>query len=233
MVYKSGAEIIHPIEQETYEMEDVKIQVLSANLNEEENNQSIVLEISFYNTSIIVTGDAESSIEEELINENNNLNADVLIAGHHGSNTSNSIEFLQAVKPSHVMISCGLGNAYLHPAKETLKNIKAVNANLYRTDLQDEIILYTDGNNISFSDKPCDDWSSGEELLNSKQEEIEQDKENKKNSRYVVNTNSKKIHKANCDSVKDMEEHNKMYTDESIETLISMGYEPCQNCNPE
>lgn len=80
------------------------------------NNASCVLRLSAGGTSLLLTGDIEKSIEGKLIASGQNLSADLLIAPHHGSNTSSSNEFLRAVSPSEVVFSAGRNNRYGHPA---------------------------------------------------------------------------------------------------------------------
>ena len=60
------------------------------------------------------------------------------------------------------MISCGAGNNYGHPTEEALKRIKACGSNLFRTDIQGEVTVYSDGDKYWFSQVPTDDWTPGE-----------------------------------------------------------------------
>ena len=77
------------------------------------------------------------------------LDADVYKAGHHGSDTSSSVEFLEAVSPKYVVISCREGNSYGHPKDITLENLSKYTDKIYRTDLQGTIIFESDGNNYA------------------------------------------------------------------------------------
>ncbi|MCY6371948.1 ComEC/Rec2 family competence protein [Clostridium ganghwense] len=115
----------------------------------ETNNYSVVLRVSYINTNFLFTGDAETLSEEEILKKGYNIKADVLKLGHHGSNTSTSINFLNEVNPKVAVISCGKGNDYGHPHKETLTKLKDKNVILYRTDLDGTIILESDGNKIT------------------------------------------------------------------------------------
>jgi beta-lactamase superfamily II metal-dependent hydrolase len=114
------------------------------------NNASIVLKMEHGGTAFLFTGDAETPSEKEMLASGRNLRADVLKAGHHGSRTSTSPEFLDAVRPSAVVVTCGRGNSYGHPHKEFLDLVKqpARNIALYRTDEMGTIIMTTDGKEI-------------------------------------------------------------------------------------
>ncbi len=113
------------------------------------NNYSAVLKLTYNNTAFLFTGDAEKVSEKEILQKNFDVKADVLKLGHHGSSTSSSKEFLEKVSPKYAIISCGKNNDYGHPHKETLSEMKKRNIKIYRTDLDGNIILISDGKNIS------------------------------------------------------------------------------------
>ena len=97
------------------------------------NNSSCVLRISLAGTSLLLTGDIEKSIEGELIASGQTLSADVLIAPHHGSKTSSSIEFLRAVSPSSVVFSAGRNNRYGHPAESVTQRYTQLGTRCWST----------------------------------------------------------------------------------------------------
>jgi len=107
------------------------------------NNASIILRMAHGKTSFLFTGDAEIQSEIEMINSGLNLRANILKAGHHGSRTSTSIEFLDAVKPQIVIVTCGHKNSYGHPHKEFLERISQPKRKitLFRTDEMGTIII--------------------------------------------------------------------------------------------
>lgn len=117
------------------------------------NNYSAVLKLQFGNTSFLFTGDAEKLSENEMLDSAGaeKLRCDVLKAGHHGSSTSTSEKFLKAVSPSYAVISCGTGNDYGHPHKETISLLDKYGIKTYRTDLNGTITAISDGNNITFT----------------------------------------------------------------------------------
>ena len=112
------------------------------------NNYSCTLKISYKNSTYLFTGDIEKLTEQELLSKGYNLKAEVLKVAHHGSNSSSSVEFLNSVAPKTAIISCGASNSYGHPNKETLDKLKKLNCIIYRTDLDKNIILISDGINI-------------------------------------------------------------------------------------
>lgn len=87
------------------------------------NANSIVLKFQVSNTSVLFTGDAATASEESMLNSGLNLRSQVLKVGHHGSNTSTSQAFLNAVNPSYAVISAGVGNPYGHPSQQTLDRL--------------------------------------------------------------------------------------------------------------
>ena len=112
------------------------------------NNQSVVLRLDYGQTSFLFTGDAESSAEKEMLASEISLDCDVLKVGHHGSRTSSSAAFLEAVSPDIAIISCGAGNSYNHPHEEIVTRLEKTGADLRRTDLEGTIVLVSDGKTI-------------------------------------------------------------------------------------
>jgi beta-lactamase superfamily II metal-dependent hydrolase len=111
------------------------------------NDNSVVLKLRYGEFSALLTGDMEETNEARLVLENaTRLDADVLKAGHHGSRTSSSRSFLNAVTPEVVIISLGAGNTYGHPHKEALDRIlSAGTEHLFRTDVDGTITLSANG----------------------------------------------------------------------------------------
>lgn len=112
------------------------------------NNYSPIIKIEYGSTSFLFTGDAEKEVEESIIKNNDNINCDVIKIGHHGSSTSTSSNFLKAANPSAAVICVGKNNPYNHPNKETLNLLKENNLSIYRTDLDKNIVLISNGNTI-------------------------------------------------------------------------------------
>lgn len=115
------------------------------------NNYSVVLRLTYGEDSFLFTGDAEEESEEEMLSLDWPLTATVLKCGHHGSETSTSPAFLDAVSPQYAVISCGVDNDYGHPDAVTLEKLEAAGAEVFRTDLQGTILASTDGSGVTMT----------------------------------------------------------------------------------
>ena len=121
---------------------------------DDSNNSSIVLRLDYGSTSFMFTGDAEAESEACILAEfsPSELDCDFLKLGHHGSTTSTTEEFLDAVSPEYAAISCGEGNSYGHPHRETLDKLASrgiTGDKLLRTDLDGTCVVYSNGERIS------------------------------------------------------------------------------------
>lgn len=115
------------------------------------NNASIILKLTFKNTSFLFTGDTTNTIESLILEKD--IQADVLKIGHHGSKTSTSKEFLNKVNPKYAILSVGKNNNYNHPHSTTLNKLKEKNIKTYRTDQSGSIIIQSDGEHFQISTK--------------------------------------------------------------------------------
>ena len=106
------------------------------------NNYSAVLRLTYGDVSFLFMGDAEQESEEQITAE---VSADIIKLGHHGSSTSSSQAFLEAVSPAVAVISCGEGNSYGHPHEETLQTLDRLGIESYRTDQDGTVTVTTDG----------------------------------------------------------------------------------------
>jgi competence protein ComEC len=114
------------------------------------NDNSLVLQIRFGRRTALLPGDAEQLEESELVRAyGNELKADLLKAGHHGSRTSSSPEFLSRVRPSTVVISSGVRNRFGHPHPKTLDRFTRAGVALARTDRMGSVVWQTDGERVS------------------------------------------------------------------------------------
>lgn len=115
------------------------------------NNHSAVIKITYGKISFLLTGDAEEQSEFEMLASSAvRPQADVLKVGHHGSKSSTSSGFLNAVNPKYAVISLGAGNDYGHPHKVTMDRLSKAGVQVLRTDEKGTIVFSTDGKEISY-----------------------------------------------------------------------------------
>lgn len=191
------------------------------------NNCSAVVRITYGDTVMLFTGDAEHEIENQLLNSG--IDADVLKVGHHGAGSASSSSFIKAVSPDIAVISVGSGNRYKHPHADTLAILNDAGADVYRTDEQGTVIVTADqhkkitvnkkASTIKENAPPAETQSPSDEGQN---ETSVSDNQNQ----VVFRTKTgKKYHRAGCS-----------YLKSKIETTVSeaqsMGLGPCSVCNP-
>lgn len=125
----------------------LKINILAPNSETytELNNYSVVTKITYGTTKFLFMGDAEKLSENEI---KENVTADVIKIGHHGSNTSSSIDFIKKVNAKYGIISVGLNNKYNLPKEETITNWENSGTKIYLTSTNGTIRASSDGTNI-------------------------------------------------------------------------------------
>jgi competence protein ComEC len=116
---------------------------------EDSNNTSIVSKLIFGNSSFLFTGDIYKDVEESLTLTSFDLNSKILKVAHHGSKTSSSEKFLEKVLPEIAVISVG-ENKYGHPNKEVLEILEKYVIRVLRTDREEDIKVFSDGERIKF-----------------------------------------------------------------------------------
>lgn len=125
---------------------EVNVEVLASDENASDNNDaSIVLRVAYNNISFLLMGDADQGIEQQLVKSGVDVEATILKAGHHGSNTSSSPDFIEAVSPLATILSYGQDNKYGHPHVEVVDVLKQANSDLYGTAESGTIVVKTDG----------------------------------------------------------------------------------------
>lgn len=117
------------------------------------NNESVVGRLTFGNFAMLFTGDAEGPVEKTMAaSYGKKLKCQVLKAGHHGSKTSSTAEFLKLVQPESVVMSLGANNQYGHPHEALLNRLQKQGVkNIYRTDLNGTITIVSDGSSYSIT----------------------------------------------------------------------------------
>ena len=117
----------------------------------DKNDYSICVKVTYGTIDIMMTGDATSKVEKDLIAEGYNLDVEIFQSSHHGSDTGNSEEFLEAMTPECIVISCGMKNRYNHPIKSVMELFEELKLPVYRTDESGHIVMTTDGTSYSFN----------------------------------------------------------------------------------
>jgi competence protein ComEC len=113
-----------------------------------DNNESLVLRITFGARSFLLSGDIEKEAEAFLVESAGDLRADVLKVAHHGSKTSSAVEFLKRVNPRHAIISVAKLSPFGHPHPEALARLRNTNASVWRTSECGAITISTDGEDL-------------------------------------------------------------------------------------
>ncbi|MDO4745323.1 MAG: MBL fold metallo-hydrolase [Bacillota bacterium] len=209
-------ETVEPFPGDTAKLGECKIEFVGPFYEySDTNDDSICLKITHGENSMLFTGDAGSEPEKDMLEAGMDLEVDVLQAGHHGSSTSNTYQFLREVNPRYVVISCEKGNMYGHPHRESLGRFNDVGAEIFRTDTQGTIVAVSDGMNFEFTPK-------GKDATRPHIEEFE-------DANYIGNVNSRKYHLPTCSGLPAEDNRSYFMTKEAAEDA---GYEPCGNCRP-
>lgn len=148
-----------------YELGDATIKVIGP-IDEyygNVNNYSTVLKVTFGQMDVIMTGDSEIQVEEQILESRENIDAEILKVGHHGSDTSTSEEFLDAISPQYALISTEVGNKFNHPIKTTMDKLESRQIEVYRTDENGTVVVTITATDATFSTEPGD-YLSGEEV---------------------------------------------------------------------
>jgi len=148
-------EVVHPVEP-----------LSPSNIN----NSSIVIRLTYEEVSFLFTGDLETNGGEDVILAAlssgiiDDISADVLKVGHHGSGTSTCSQWLTEVDPSIAAICVGAGNPYGHPHSEVINRLNGSNIDIYRTDLDGTFYISSDGSDVFVNAMPPD--AGGDDPVN-------------------------------------------------------------------
>lgn len=157
--------ITRPVVGDTYDLGMAEFTVIAPveeDYGDSWNDYSVGIRLDFGENSFVFTGDAEEEAEEDMLQSGMELSADVLKIAHHGSDTANTPEFLEEVRPEFAVISCGEGNRYGHPRAEVLNNLRSMGIKVFRTDEQGTIVAVSDGSTITWNCSPSESWKAGE-----------------------------------------------------------------------
>jgi competence protein ComEC len=121
---------------------------------QDRNDSSVSVRLVYGDFSLLLTGDAEEPAEQAMMAAGYPLNALVFKAGHHGSRTSSTMPFLEAVQPQIIIVSAGVDNRFGHPHPEVLERAQAIGATVLRTDEMGTIEVTTDGETMWWQGGP-------------------------------------------------------------------------------
>ena len=130
--------------------DNLKLEFIAPNSDSysELNNYSAVLKLTYLDNTFLFMGDAETLSEDEITYD---VDADVIKVGHHGSDSSSSVDFVNKVSPEYAIIMVGEGNSYNHPYQSIIDRYESVGAKVLRTDLDGNIVCDSDGKEVSCS----------------------------------------------------------------------------------
>lgn len=222
---EKGSGLTVPPAGSTYALGSATVKILGLNGGEDTNDTSIILKITYGETSFLFTGDAEYEGEHAVLDSGADLSATVLKVGHHGSDTSTCYPFLRAVMPQYAVISVGAGNSYGHSADDTLSKLRDAGVEVFRTDLQGDIFCSSDGKTVSFETQK----QVNEEQLNPTIADGSGQESHDTSGTYIGNINSLKFHRTSRSSLP--KESNRVYFDRRS-AVVDAGYVPCKRCNP-
>lgn len=142
---------------------DAVITILSPKeISDDSNANSVAIKLSYGESDFIFTGDVDFGSERDMVASGIDLDCEVLSLAHHGSSSGNSSLFLEKTNPEVAVLSCAMGNDYGHPHVEVVELLEAMEIELFRSDLQGTVIATTDGNTITWSEEPCNDYRDGD-----------------------------------------------------------------------
>jgi competence protein ComEC len=148
-----GVKVVHHWEGDEFTLGGAKVEVLFPPEDwsigsKPTNNDSMVLRVSYGDSSVLLEGDAEKQVERRIA-ALHHPSANLVKVGHHGSNNATTSELLASASPQFAMISVGLGNSFGLPRIETLDRLADAGARVYRTDLDGAVTFYLDGHSVT------------------------------------------------------------------------------------
>ncbi len=165
-----GVRVVHRVQGESFDWAGVRIQVLWP-LNDDPvrsatNDDSLVLRLQDGSEGLLLAGDIERPVERNLTAgaDSSSLSADFLKVPHHGSRTSSTEPFVEAVRPRFAAISVGEANPFGHPNQDVIDRISSLGARVYRTDRDGAVTALIDGHDISMNTFYPSPWQEKERL---------------------------------------------------------------------
>lgn len=145
--------VIEPVIGNNYSFGDCSFTIISPYKYDSDNmnNNSVGIKLTHGSDSFLFMGDTEKTVEQKIVDMGRDISCTLYKANHHGSSTSSSEDFLMAMMPEYVVISCGKNNNYGHPHPEILSRYKQLGMKIYRTDESGDIIVTSTGNGLKFN----------------------------------------------------------------------------------
>lgn len=256
-------QVTEPAAGDVYKLGDAKFTIVAPNggdYGDNANNYSVGILLEHGDNKFLFTGDAEEEAEADIAANGLDISADVLKIGHHGSRTSSSKEFMEAVSPEYAVISCGEDNEYGHPHAATLNTLRSMGVSVFRTDEQGSLTAVSDGKKITWNAAPSDTWKAGEptgsgavssgtgkneaatgnENAQAKSEGTEKSTAAAQEAEQPVPQDTQgltyvlnvKTKKFHIPSCSYLPTSNRKDSTQSREEIVSQGYDPCKKCNP-
>jgi len=219
----------------------LKIEVLSPPATpfaDDLNQNSIVLKVTYNKVSFLLMADAGFEAEDSIMAAGYDLKSTVMKIGHHGSSTASSAAFLNAVTPTSSIIEVGAGNDYGHPTQKTLSALQNTGTRIYRTDLDGDIVITTDGQTYSVTTEK-QSWSTTSTAPKSAASSVAWPATATASTTvatvsqgpFVGSSKSDKYHYPSCTAAKKIKPAN-LITFSSSADARAQGYVPCGICHP-
>lgn len=193
---KQKKSITVPKAGDSFKFGSANVEILGPVENgKDENNNSIVLRITYGETSFLFCGDAELEEETSILDEEYDISCAVLMVGHHGSANSTNYRWLREAAPKYAVISVGKDNTYGHPTEETLSRLHDAEVTVFRTDLQGDIICTSDGKNVNFTVERNKDADTLKPHIEETKSAPTIAAVTSTGNTYILNTNTKKFRK--------------------------------------
>jgi competence protein ComEC len=145
-ILASNADYHEPRAGEVYTFGSAVLEVVNPDrLTGNFHEGSVSVRVVYGDIKFLFTGDAEHHTEQAILNRGHNVKAHIFQLGHHGSSTSNTQSFLEAILPEVTIYSAGEGNSYGHPHDEVINRIQEMGITIYGTDVHGTIMIKTDG----------------------------------------------------------------------------------------
>ncbi|MDR0943491.1 MAG: MBL fold metallo-hydrolase [Ruminococcus sp.] len=154
-VADSGGKLTEAVAGDEYTLSEANFTVLSPDSGSDFsdlNDWSVVIRLVYGKTAWVFTGDAEKPAETAIVDSGRELRADILKVGHHGSSNSSTADFLAKVTPRWAVIEVGVDNSYNHPTEAALERLSEYAGRIFRTDIEGNIVLNSDGKVIKVVD---------------------------------------------------------------------------------